>query len=212
MVELLYTLRFFLTPIARAPLPPHATTSLRSPHPSNLNQFNRFKNGCIPRALVPTLDRLRRTFCHCHSRTNFGTRLGNLLTSCIKQPDPLCFTRHLATRCHQPSNGNPSVCLGQRSLGRAKTRGVGGTLTRILLTGHVNGRHVVTRAKTKRRKMTATAIYTHFNLRYIVCVNMRSVRQRSLGIFQVQLVNTRIQNITTNANALGSTASRTVHS
>lgn len=165
-----------------------------------------FNKTCVPRVLRHYIRRLHGT---CHgilTSRKFRGRCSTLLGSCMKHPSPLCLTRHLSRGCKY------GVCLGQRSLGRAKTRGVGGTVNRILLTQEVNGGHVVTRAKTKRRKITATAMYTLVKVRYIICVKGASIRQRQMGIRHVRVLKTEIRTIASNGVALGSTAGRTVHS
>lgn len=168
--------------------------------------FNRFNNVCIPRVLVPTLHRLRRTFIDTRGSPRFRTRFGSLLGGCTKHPATLAGYRGVATKA------GAALCLGHRSLLRNNTRGAGRILKRTLLTGQVNGARVVTRANTNRRNITSTLTDTLLNLGYHVCVNTGSIRHRSPGIFHVHLVNTRIVPIRDNSTALGSTYGRTLHS
>lgn len=167
---------------------------------------NRFKKTCIPRVLRRYIRGLRGGCLRMLRDSDFGGRFGRLLQSCINHPSPLCRTGELDRVC------NYGVCLGHRSLGRANTRGVGGAVKRVLLTHQVKGAHVVTRAKTKRRNITATAIYTLVGVRYVICVNGASIRHRRTGIRGVRVLNTAIVPMASNGVALGSTAGRTVHS
>lgn len=168
--------------------------------------FNVRNKRFIPRALVGTVGRFRRTCGECGSSPRFITRLSALVHRCTNEPSLLCCTRGVAG-----SLNNTGVCLGHRSLGRANSRGLGGYLNRYLLTGEVNGAEIVTRANTNRRNITATAMTTLLKLRYRVFVNGRSAVHRTLGICEVGLLNTGIGTIRANAVALGSTMGRTVH-
>lgn len=149
---------------------------------------------------------LRGTCSCCGGSPSFIGRLGALFGRCTNEPSLLCCTRGVAG-----SLNNTGVCFGERSLGRANTRGVGGILNRYLLTGEVNGAEIVTRANTNRRNITATATTTLVKLRYRVFVNEASARERTLGYCHVRLLNTGIRPISSNAGALGSTMGRTVH-
>lgn len=173
---------------------------------SGSNCCKRFNKTCVPRVLRGYMRRLGGACLAMLGSRNFGRRFSRLLHSCMKHPSPLCLTHHLSRGCKY------GVCLGQRSLGRANTRGVGGAVNRVLLTHQVNGAHVVTRANTKRRKMTATAIYTLVGVRYVICVNGASIRHRRVGMRGVGVLNTAIVPMASKGVALGSTAGRTVHS
>lgn len=168
--------------------------------------FKGFKKTCIPRVLCGYMARLRRTCGPVVRDRRFGGRFCTLLGSCINHPSPLCCTGEVDRGCKY------RLCLGHRSLGRANTRGVGGAVNRVLVTGGVNGAHVVTRANTKRRNITATAIYTLVSVGYRVFVNTASIRHRRAGIRHVGVLNTGIGPIHANGVALDSTYSRTVHS
>lgn len=174
--------------------------------------FKRFNKHCIPRTLVATLSRLRHICARTGTSPRFRGRLTQLGRRCIKHPSPLARTPHFTRELRRGANLSTHIFLGHRSLGRANTRGVGGTLKRTLLIGHVNGAHIVTRANTNRRNITATAIYTVLKLGYHVCVKRVSTHHRTLGITHVHVLNTRIIRIALNSHVLGSTVGRTLHS
>ncbi len=161
----------------------------------------------MSRALVGRLLCLRRRCGRCVGSPRFMRRLGALLGRCTKHPSLLCCTREVAG-----SLNKTGVCLGHRSLGRAKTRGVGGILNRILLTGGVKGAEIVTRANTNRRNMTATATTTLLSVRYRMFVNRISAGERTLGICEVRLLKTGIRSMGSKAGALGSTMGSTFES